>query len=175
MGAGYTRQELHRERGDAGFRHRLNRVLMAVRVDRRDEERAGLEMRDFLRIRPSHFQHQIGAERFFRGNKPRAGGLIVPVEEARLAARATLNGNVRPQADEFLDRFRGRRDARFSRVGFRGRSDQHGKTFRQRAPNAASWAGLELERPQERGGPSRGVATALEHWPLRRNASKVER
>ena len=128
LGAGYSRQKLHRKRGDAGFRHRANRILMAIGVHRRDHERAGLEMLHFRRVRAADLQNQIRAERFFSRDEPRAGRLILGVGEPRFGACAMLDRDLRPEANEFLDRLRGRRDARFIRVRFRGRSDQH-ETF----------------------------------------------
>ncbi len=45
-----------------------------------------------------------------------AGGRIVGIEDARLHARARLDGDFRAEPDHFLDGFRGRGDPRLVRV-----------------------------------------------------------
>ena len=71
------------------------------------------------------FEHHVGAERFIRRDKPRAGRLIVGVGESGVGACAMLDRDLRSESGEFLDRFRAGCDARLPRIGLRGHSYQH--------------------------------------------------
>ena len=119
------RQKLHGEGCDPSFGHRLDFLTMAIRVHRRDDERAMFDQAKLRRAWPANLEHQIRAERFLGRDEPRARGLIVGVRKASLGASAMLDCDFGSEPDKFLGRLGGCCDAGFAGVRFRRNSNQH--------------------------------------------------
>jgi hypothetical protein len=98
---------------------------MSVGVHGRDDQGAGLDVGKFTAAGTANLEHDIRGESLGRVGQTRAVALIIRVGDARLEARAALDRDLGAEADELLHRFRGGRDPRFSRIGFRDNPNQH--------------------------------------------------
>jgi len=98
------------------------------RIEETHQHRAALELRQLVFGRPSHLEHDVGAERLVGACYPCADGLELAVRNARRGAGARLDDElVLAARRELLDRFRRCGDARLARVGLAWNADDHGE------------------------------------------------
>ena len=101
-----ARHEFHGEGRHTGIGERLDRRIIAVRVEHGDDHRTLLVGLELGRGRPAHLQHHIGpgciaglADRRSRRDK-------LAVRYARGNPRASLDDNRKPEGYQLLDRLR---------------------------------------------------------------------
>ncbi len=122
--AGDARHQLHREGGDAGIGHGLERRVLAVGVHDGDDERALLVAGKLGGGGPAHLEHHVGVRERVGGHG-RAGGGEFGVGNAGPRSGARLDRDLGAEPLHLLDRVRRRGDPIFGRVGLTRDSNAH--------------------------------------------------
>jgi len=140
--AGDARQQLHREGGDAGIGHRLERGVLAIRIHDGDDERAPLVAGKLGGGRSAHLEHHVGILEGAIGHGC-AGGGEFGVGNAGFRSGARLDGDVGAEPFHLLDRFRRRRDPAFRWVDLTRDRNAHSPPPRDRRLSSASATGKQ--------------------------------
>ncbi len=122
--AGDPRHQLHGEGGDTRIRQRLERIVVAVGIHERDDNRALLVVEEFVGAGTPHTQDDIGVpDRVFRQRG--AGGFVFRIGNARFQPGARLDGDLGTKPDQLFDGLRRTRNTRLGLIGLRSNRDFH--------------------------------------------------
>ena len=127
--AGDARHKFHGDGGDAGLGERGQFDVIAIGVERADDQCALGDTGQRCRCGPPHGEYDLGV---FEGGRSccrdgGAGGGILGIENACTQTCPLLDGNGSTEGDQFADGFGGGRDAVFSREAFTHDSNFHQK------------------------------------------------